>query len=359
MNKADGSRPNARSADGEKLIKELTGSALQFLDRAIDEFRTSPKFSTIFFATAVELFLKARLMREHWSLVLEKADQSTRAKFMAGSARTVSPETAMNRLRDLVSINIPNDASAAFTQIAGHRNRMIHFVHDSDAGTEGAILQVAAEQVRGWYHLRKLLESWQADLPWLSDDLRRVQHKMKGHSEFLKAIFEHVAPGIDAARQSGRQFVACPVCRLEAAMVSPVTSKVAQIECKVCDTTDTLLTIECPDEECGAEIQLTGWWGAGQACPACAEVISSDDLASDLDRSLSGQEEASTINCALCQSQGSVVEHDDVYVCVECFGFERGVAYCDSCDELQMGGGDLKYSYQFGCEFCEGRTLPD
>jgi hypothetical protein len=344
----------------DRLIRELTGSALQFLDRAIDEFKSNPKFSTIFFATAVELFLKARLMREHWSLVIEKADQATRARFLAGQARTVTPQIALSRLKDLVGLPISPDATATFGQVADHRNRMIHFVHDAEGGGDDAVRQVAAEQIRGWSHLRMLLRSWDTDLPWLAQDLQRIEVKMRGHREFLNAVFDTLRPEIRQLRSTGKRIVGCPVCGLEAAVVTPVTSQVGDMACLVCSAVDTLITMECPEEDCGAPVDLPGWWGAAQKCPVCGETITSDQISADLDTTLRDLSDPHTaMNCALCQSPDSVVEHEDIYVCIECFGYERSIAYCESCDELQIGGGDLRYSYNVGCEFCEGRGLGD
>ena len=54
------------------LFDRLVDNALDFLNRSIADFEKSPKYSVIHFYTAVELFVKARLMAEHWSLVVAK-----------------------------------------------------------------------------------------------------------------------------------------------------------------------------------------------------------------------------------------------------------------------------------------------
>ena len=52
------------------FFERLVENALDFLVCAIEEFQVAPKYSVIHFSAAVELFLKARLMAEHWSLVV-------------------------------------------------------------------------------------------------------------------------------------------------------------------------------------------------------------------------------------------------------------------------------------------------
>jgi hypothetical protein len=49
----------------DEFFNQLVGSAFEFLDRAIGHVEADRKHSIINFATAVELFLKARLFKEH------------------------------------------------------------------------------------------------------------------------------------------------------------------------------------------------------------------------------------------------------------------------------------------------------
>ena len=91
----------------DELFGALTESAFEFLNRSIDEFSESEKFSTVHFAIAIELFLKARLMREHWSLLLDKPDQADKTAFFRGDAKTVSPDQTIERLRRIALVSIP------------------------------------------------------------------------------------------------------------------------------------------------------------------------------------------------------------------------------------------------------------
>lgn len=60
----------------------IAESAMDFLKRAVDEIEKHPKYSVIHFATAVELILKARLMHEHWALVVEKTSDADVERFL-------------------------------------------------------------------------------------------------------------------------------------------------------------------------------------------------------------------------------------------------------------------------------------
>lgn len=355
--KGDGPNTPLKPRQDDQLIRDLTESAFEFLERAIGEFKTSPKFSTIHFATAVELFIKARLMREHWSLVLENPDRTHRKQFTEGVARTVNPGTAVGRLRNLVGLSITQEAEEAFKQIAEHRNRMVHFVHETGRAEldEKAVTVVAIEQCRGWLHLHKLLAEWRGEFAWSSARLERTQRLMAGHREFLSVRFDALSAEIADAKRAGTRFRRCDVCAYEAAAIEAHSTMVGAVRCLVCSTRDTLITMECPNDECGFEVELTGHWGAGQSCPQCQELIGTDDLIFALETSPEDRSHAvSQTNCALCMNMGSVVAHEGIFVCTECFGFERTVGYCEWCNEAQMGGGDLEFSYRTGCEFCDG-----
>src|SRR5215211_3353356 len=82
-------------------MHELIQSGFAFLERAAREIAEDPKYSIINFATGIELMLKARLVREHWALVVEKTSDAQKDDFMQGRLRTVSPREAIDRLRKI------------------------------------------------------------------------------------------------------------------------------------------------------------------------------------------------------------------------------------------------------------------
>ena len=55
----------------DEFFSQLVGNALDFAETAARELEPSPKYSLINFGAAVELFLKARLLSEHWALIIK------------------------------------------------------------------------------------------------------------------------------------------------------------------------------------------------------------------------------------------------------------------------------------------------
>lgn len=175
-------------------LRDLSESAFDFLERSVAEIETHPKYSVINFATAVELILKARLMREHWTLVVERASDVTLDDFLSGTVKTVSQADAMKRLKNACAENIPSDAVAQFGKIAAHRNRMIHFFHEAGKKKADDTLteEIVKELCLSWFHLDRLLSDWRDQFDDFQAEITSVDKKMKGLREFLKVTFERL-----------------------------------------------------------------------------------------------------------------------------------------------------------------------
>ena len=74
----------------EQRVRSLAENALDFLNKAVDELKDGPKYSVIHFYAAVELFLKARLMQEHWTLIVSKRQEPDWDRFISGRFSSVS-----------------------------------------------------------------------------------------------------------------------------------------------------------------------------------------------------------------------------------------------------------------------------
>jgi len=86
----------------ELMFRRLVDNALDFLSKAIEDLKEHPKYSMINFHASVELFVKARLMAEHWTLVVAKRQEPDWTKFVAGDFQSVSLDDAANRLDKII-----------------------------------------------------------------------------------------------------------------------------------------------------------------------------------------------------------------------------------------------------------------
>jgi hypothetical protein len=131
--------------DGQ--FEALVENALNFLNHAIDEFENEPKYSIIHFYAAVELFLKARLLAEHWMLVVSK--DAGRDRFIAGDFISVTFSETCARLTKIVKSGIDDRAKGKFDSIRKHRNKMLHFFHEADGESKSLIEEIAIATAGG------------------------------------------------------------------------------------------------------------------------------------------------------------------------------------------------------------------
>lgn len=348
------------SATGNRIeaaTSALAESALDFLDRAVREIKDHPKYAVINFATAVELFMKARLMHEHWALVVEKTSEAKIGRFLRGECKTVGPREALNRLNRICGQNIPEDAIDQFMRLAAHRNRMVHFFHEA-GGKEASdvkIEEVVKEQCLCWFHLEKLLRKWSDQFEELSNKVAHIGWQMKRNRDFLQVTFDQIKPKLDEARAAGTVFQPCSGCGFDAAAVNDISEHLHDRECKVCGLVEGFVTMPCP-AECDATLTIEADHGSDRTCEKCGHEVDEGELAELLETDAQSFEDYTQRNCALCSSMGTVIQHNEVYVCTACLNFSDEIALCEWCNEMQMGGGDLEFSHHTGCEFCDGHA---
>lgn len=343
--------------DQRKIFAALTRNAFDFLMCGISEFDKSPKYSVIHFCAAVEMLLKARLMREHWSLIVSRPEQANLAKFMAGDFASVTLDEARVRLRDIADEDIAEDAYNSFRALANHRNKMIHFFH-ADVDSDGqAKEQIVAEHCRSWFHLHRLLKRWDSCFHDFRDKIARADRAMKGHRKYLSTKFKALKPELDTARKAGQKPKPCSACGYKAAIPDNLDDQIAVLRCLVCDHTETQLEIECP--HCHERIVIAN--EGFTTCDHCDAAIDPEQLVEALTdhdaahlAAKDGDDSWELANCGVCDGYHTVVRRADFYFCACCFDVSDHIAQCSWCHDLNTG--DMENSYCSGCNHCDGRS---
>ena len=340
----------------DPTLDSLVCNALDFLDRAIRDFDKAPKYSVIHFCAAVEMFLKARLMVEHWSLVVSKPESANLREFRDGDFSSVTLAESRDRLRDIVGEDIGEEAFKSFRDLARHRNKMIHFFHVDIDGSEDAKAAIVAEQCRAWYHLNRLLTTnWAGELRKYRSQLSKADTAMKAHRKYLDAKFKALEGELKRATSDGAPPQPCSVCGFKSAVPEGIDDHLATLKCLVCDYEEIAVRFDCP--HCDDEIEIAGEGYAN--CPKCGDTIKPEHIAAALiDRDemhraikdgADGREEA---NCGTCEGYHTVVYRGDFYFCSACFERSDSVEDCGWCNEPNTG--DIENSHFVGCTHCEG-----
>lgn len=335
-------------------MERLLGNAFNFLEGALRQLKEDPKRSVIDFYTAVELFLKARLLAEHWSLIVSKEPDIE--QFNRGDFVSVSFEEAHRRLKRVVGQPLPQEAIDAFDKVRKHRNRMVHFFHPDEA--QQSREKIAFEQLAAWQHLNRLiLGKWSGHFPGdCTLQASVIEQSLTAHRAYAEARFEHLRPKINALEAQGATFVQCPSCAMKAAQLDDRRDWIRHFDCLVCRNEWSEVPFDCP--ECDTPGVVEPYDGFKCQNMACQHAMGASDIYDALDDDPTTPdnyyEKETPANCDECQGYGTVCKHDDEYVCVNCLSVFEHVYACGWCGSF--GTKRREHSEWTGCEHCDGRS---
>lgn len=334
----------------------LVDNAFDFLDKAGREFESEPKYSVIHFYAALELFLKARLLHEHWTLILTKPETADLLKFQKGDFHSVSLTEAQKRLASIIQQGLTDDEFKCFRDLGEHRNRMIHFFHQGQHAKKTEIESIVSQQCRSWFYLHRVLtQKWKAIFAGYRAKIAAYDKAMHKQRQYLAAKFDQLKPDIDIAIANGSPFHVCPSCGHSSLEENATDAPVLGFKCWVCDFTANGVRIECP--QCNADNTLIGepW----HTCDKCGQHITDDDVKSALSDwhsvTKDNMFDPYEASCGECQGHLSVVLlKNDEWMCSNCFTVfdSSDIGVCEWCGEHTTEA--LENSYWAGCEFCEG-----
>ncbi len=345
----------------EQLFNRLVENALDFLARSIEELKGSPKYSVIHFHAAVELFLKARLMSDHWSLVVTKRQEPDWERFVTGDFQSVSLDEAAGKLEKAVRSGLTDQELRAFREVTKHRNKMVHFFHEAHSAeqSEKLLQAIAKQQLNAWYLLHRLLRvRWKRVFDTWAQKIEHMDQELRKHHEFLQIVFDHVSDEIQKRKDTGSVFQSCPSCGFQSQEHQQEFDDIYDAECLVCGFVERCLTIECPDCEAQVNFASEGF----SKCESCKKNFEPSDVADCLldeaeayIAAKEGDDSWDLGNCSDCDGYHTVVRVDfDHYVCASCFGRFDSVESCEWCNEPNTG--DMEHSYFSGCNHCIGKA---
>ena len=116
----------------EQLQLTLLDNALDFLLSAAeavrrDEGHRSLKEAVLHLANGIELMVKARLAREHWSLIFSNTNSASFDELAKADFASVDFPTARKRLEQIVGVSINKSVGSHIDNLRKLRNQLTHF----------------------------------------------------------------------------------------------------------------------------------------------------------------------------------------------------------------------------------------
>ncbi|WP_141213406.1 hsdR [Janthinobacterium sp. PC23-8] len=336
----------------ESDFNNLVRNGIDFLAKAISQLDSDAKHSVINFHTAVEIFLKAPLVHEHWTLVVVDRD-ANRKNYEAGDFQSVSFSDACTRLDNALNKPLRKSAKEAFDKVRKHRNRMVHFYHSGINGKQRD--EIKLEQAQAWFELNRFItDTWREQFKPFENDFRKMERTLIANNHYAKVKYEDLKPKIEGMKVGGAIFEDCPVCTMNALKVEEEVDRLFSSDCMVCFHSEKRVQLECP--QCNDSNQHMVAYD-GLTCTNCKFELPNEDAFDLLDqnqvRGTKHDFDSDTpANCDECQGFETVCEYQGGYLCTNCLVHFDSVARCQSCGASMTGCAEDTYST--GCEHCDG-----
>jgi hypothetical protein len=349
---------NEKAQTSKLFFDSLVQNAIDFLQQSVQELEKSPKYSVIHFYMALELFMKARLLREHWALGVQKVEKASIQAFQSGDFQSVGIEECLDRLANVVDENIKSHEQECFRKMRDHRNKLVHFFHrDYQHPIEySKLAEIVSEQCKAWFYLHRLLTlKWENHFAPYSKRIAALDKLVCKNAHFLDSKYKALKPEIEADKKKGVRFAECFICKFESAQISALRKPLFSQTCLVCGARTHFLEVPCPN--CGKPIVIEEE-GSGN-CVNCETSIDLDFLLGKFGPHERPDEESSIAHCSECEiSEASVIpfgEHE--YLCLNCLALHDETGQCGWCGELITG--ETSDTSMCGCFLCPGPSLPD
>lgn len=206
-------------------------NGLDYLESVIKHLRDEPdqqdlKYAVLHLQAAVEVLLKARLIREHWSLVFEDLSKANRVAFASGDFKSLTLDGTLARLTNIVGVEISRPAREQFRELAKRRNKLQHFGMEEHAI---AIENLAGQVLDGLLcfigeHLRPPADFEEEQVLDRTQELIRTE--MGRIDALVTARWQRIEP--DLAARAGI-VVHCPDCQHSALPIDE------DLRCLFCD----------------------------------------------------------------------------------------------------------------------------
>lgn len=205
---------DGRMVDGFSFPPADNG--LDYVHSVVDHLSGTPsardlKYAVLHLQAAIEVLLKVRLIREHWTLVFKNPDKATLASYIGGDFISIGLEETLARLKGIAGIDLSENTKRSFGRLAKERNKLQHFGLEIQANE-------AIEKLVGEVFDALLLFITEHLKPDATDHEREVfdytqtmiEEEIDRINTLVTARLNRLAPELDA---NAANVVACPSCR--------------------------------------------------------------------------------------------------------------------------------------------------
>lgn len=304
---------------GDTLKFDMLENGLDFVKSGTEHIIkeqdfSSYKYAVLHLAAGVELILKDRIRREHWTLIFDNVNQAKYSLLESGDFKSIDFETILNRLKNTCSVEISNKNIQILNGLRNFRNKIQHFEFEINVRAVRSICSKVLIIILGFVD-----ENFeQGDLTETASNYLNELKELQGKfSEFVKLRTAHIRKRLERAAKEG-EIETCPICRQPALIIN-------EGECAFCGYTDKPENI--------------------------ATLYAENILNESAHIAAMSGGEFPVYDCPYCESSDTMVRKDDEYICFSCGekSNERKLSFCGQCGQLFLKGNEEDSDI---CEVC-------
>lgn len=328
----------------KNISESILQNALMFLAEGIEQIDKNPRQSIVSFWTGVELFIKAILVEEHWSLIVKDTKKVNHTSFKNGNFVSIDFQHSINLLENIFNITLEHKTKIAFEILRKHRNKIVHFTNQEIEDKHGfELCGIFVELSNVWNELKGLylptIDFGENKILRLYDNISDALDK---HNVILEGKYRHVyETKLKNVKES--DILKCLMCDYDAVILKPVNSILHEGVCYVCEDVSDVLIVPC--EHCGHKNNLHR---SETFCVNCHKQI--DIMAYILGKDIP-KNEYQLSTCHRCGSK-SVVCIDSIWYCLNCFSLFGKPNICENCGSSVTCS--TRTSHRDGCICCDG-----
>jgi hypothetical protein len=308
----------------------LLQNALDFIAEAVGSLRGKPdaiaiKLAVIYLDAGVELVLKERLVREHWTLVFRDPGSARRDLFDKGDFQSAAFDECIDRLIRIAGWSVSDADRRKLRQFRRRRNKLMHF---GVLGELDALRAAAASALS--FVLDFVNEHFLESLKPNEEQLfRQIREGVAEFERFVQERWKRIRSDIDAA---GLIVSCCESCGQNAV----IASRSSDHECRFCG--HRCSAEEAADAFIGTEVGIDYYtaykegctWPRSE-CPGCEQDLLVDRGGSG---SMHPHERFICFGCGTTWMEGAL---DDCLRCGKLFDpGDDSMTVCDDCFEAAV-----------------------
>ena len=207
-----------KDEDQDKVAFKLLENGLDFIVSALDHLSGSPtkrdlKYAVLHLSSGMELVLKERLQREHWSLVFDDPDNAQKETYETGDFTSVSFKACLKRLTGICGVKISDKHRNELLAFRNKRNRLEHF------GILDSVEAITAAAARA---LSFLIDFISSELhpenlgPGDVATLKNIRQRLSEFEAFVVKRWKGIKKGLEHVKTA---VVTCPSCTQDACVL--------------------------------------------------------------------------------------------------------------------------------------------